>query len=228
MYHEIGGFNVPPFAMTWFADLSPYTYLSTDPQVLNVGWLDGSRGFSTGDVPREFVEELQVLARRPQKRCRGMHFCDLCTPPEDCYLDPRDRESTLRFFEWAKDRQGNGELRVRGCDGKVYAAPVMIVHYVEAHRYLPPSEFIEAVLNARASQKNLYLAVDGLGGGVWVMVAADSPEEIERRHPDWKVVRERPPWMDEAEFQRIGHAQFDLDDEELEMIIELLTEANES
>src|SRR5215471_8278732 len=109
---DAGGFNVSPFAMTWFADLSPYKYLSTDPQVLNVGWLDGSRDFSTGDVPREFVEELHVLARRPQKLCRGMHFCNLCTPPEGCYLDPRDTESTLRFAEWAKDLQGNGELRV--------------------------------------------------------------------------------------------------------------------
>ena len=121
MHHEISrGLPFSLFAMTWFADLSAYTYLASEPHVLNVGWLDGSMDFATGDVPREFVEELHVLARRPQKLCRGMHFCNLCTPPEGCYLHPRDTESTRRFLEWAKDRQGNGELRIRASDGKVY------------------------------------------------------------------------------------------------------------
>ena len=40
------------------------------------------------------------------------------------------------------------EIRVRGDERTVYAAPTLIVHYVEAHRYRPPEEFIAAVLNA--------------------------------------------------------------------------------
>ena len=104
----------------------------------------------------------------------------------------------------------------------------MIVHYVEVHQYLPPREFIEAVLNAHASQKNLYLAVHGNGRGVWVMIAADSPEEIERRYPHWKVVRDRPPWMDEVELERIRHAQLDLDHEMLDMLVGLVGETHPS
>jgi hypothetical protein len=30
--------------------------------------------------------------------------------------------------------------------GKIYAAPTMIVHYIESHSYLPPGEFIDAIL----------------------------------------------------------------------------------
>lgn len=32
--------------------------------------------------------------------------------------------------------------------GVGYAAPELIAHYVEAHDYLPPTEFIEAVLSS--------------------------------------------------------------------------------
>lgn len=41
---------------------------------------------------------------------------------------------------------GSAEIWVPGREGCIYAAPTLIVHYVEAHEYLPPPEFIEAVL----------------------------------------------------------------------------------
>jgi hypothetical protein len=47
--------------------------------------------------------------------------------------------------------QGSGEIRVPG-DRKVYAAPILIHHYVEAHGYKPPEEFIEAVIQSAASE----------------------------------------------------------------------------
>ena len=40
---------------------------------------------------------------------------------------------------------GNGEIRVRG-EAAYYASPTLIYHYVVAHHYKPPEEFIEAVL----------------------------------------------------------------------------------
>lgn len=39
---------------------------------------------------------------------------------------------------------GNGEIRV-GSDGITYAAPVLIVHYIKDHGYLPPAQFLEAI-----------------------------------------------------------------------------------
>jgi hypothetical protein len=32
----------------------------------------------------------------------------------------------------------------------VLAAPVLVVHYVEAHHYAPPRDFVEAVLRVEA------------------------------------------------------------------------------
>ncbi|WP_457757930.1 DUF7919 family protein [Streptomyces rubiginosohelvolus] len=32
--------------------------------------------------------------------------------------------------------------------GVAYAAPELVAHYVEAHGYLPPIEFMEAVLSS--------------------------------------------------------------------------------
>ena len=34
----------------------------------------------------------------------------------------------------------------------IYAAPDLIYHYVKEHRYLPPTDFINAVLSARDSR----------------------------------------------------------------------------
>jgi hypothetical protein len=41
---------------------------------------------------------------------------------------------------------GSAEIRVFGHDGRVYAAPNFIYHYVVVHHYQPPEEFVEAVL----------------------------------------------------------------------------------
>ena len=41
---------------------------------------------------------------------------------------------------------GSAELRLVGRDGAVYAAPDLVLHYVEHHNYLPPHEFVEAVM----------------------------------------------------------------------------------
>jgi hypothetical protein len=40
---------------------------------------------------------------------------------------------------------GNGEIRVPSENGIVYAAPTLICHYIDRHRYCPPNEFLMAV-----------------------------------------------------------------------------------
>ena len=40
---------------------------------------------------------------------------------------------------------GNGEIRVVDVMGTTYVAPVLILHYVAEHGYLPPKEFVDAV-----------------------------------------------------------------------------------
>ncbi|WP_329022199.1 DUF7919 family protein [Streptomyces sp. NBC_00690] len=123
--------------MTYFPDLSPYEYTESQPAMLNVGWLDEIHPYVTGAAPEGLVEALAVLGTGAENIQRGMHFCELC--PD--FQTARDNTSRGDLFI------ASGEIRVAG-DGVVYASPVMIVHYVEAHAYVPPDEYCRAVMAA--------------------------------------------------------------------------------
>ncbi|MEU0985675.1 hypothetical protein [Streptomyces sp. NPDC005953] len=125
--------------MTYFADLSSYEYSDSAHEMLNVGWLDNVNSYRTGSSPAGLVEALAKLGSAKVNVYRGMHFCELC--PDF----PTARENTYRGDLFI----ASGEIRVT-TDGVVYASPVMIVHYVEAHEYLPPDEYCRAVLAAAA------------------------------------------------------------------------------
>ncbi|MCA1223021.1 DUF7919 family protein [Streptomyces sp. 8L] len=122
--------------MTYYPDLSPYTYDSSDQEMLNVGWLSRDHPFNIGTAPSGLVPALVELAREPVNVQRGMHFCELC--PD--FLTARENTSRGDLFI------GSGEIRVTGRQGIAYASPVMIVHYVEQHGYLPPADYCAAVL----------------------------------------------------------------------------------
>lgn len=138
--------------MTYFEDLSPYSYMPNRkkpyflPEVLNVGWLDGTQGYSQGDVPASFAEKLWAYCRVRVAGTRGMHTCEIC--PEGTFgFRARRGEEEL----WL----GSAEIRVFGTGGIVYAAPNMIYHYVVDHRYRPPEEFVQAVLESNPSPGSL-------------------------------------------------------------------------
>jgi hypothetical protein len=42
--------------------------------------------------------------------------------------------------------RSSAEIRVASTSGVTYAAPVLILHYVEAHKYLPPAAFVATVI----------------------------------------------------------------------------------
>jgi hypothetical protein len=48
---------------------------------------------------------------------------------------------------------GDAEVRVIATDGTLLVAPTLVLHYVTAHRYRPPDEFVEAVTNRRFSDR---------------------------------------------------------------------------
>jgi hypothetical protein len=41
--------------MTYFADLTPYTYLEHDEPAVNIGWLDAEHAFPKGQCPGSVV-----------------------------------------------------------------------------------------------------------------------------------------------------------------------------
>jgi hypothetical protein len=110
----------------YFPDLSLYTYLHAEPLTLNIGWLDAQHSFPIGESSPHFIDRLRTLMLTPTNQTRGFHRCPFCS-------DPLARSSA--------------EIRVAGRRGITYAAPMLILHYVEAHNYLPPREFVAAVVS---------------------------------------------------------------------------------
>ena len=130
--------------MAAFEDLTPYTYFHPEeeaPGTVNVGWLAPGHPFPTGVTPPEFRAKLGLLCGRRVKQTRGLHPCYFCTG--------RERPAS------------SSEMRVAG-GGRVYAAPTLVHHYIEAHGYRPPDEFIAAVL-AWTPDAELGAAADGGG-----------------------------------------------------------------
>ncbi len=134
----------------FFEDLSPYRYGSFSWRSLlwrelNVGWLDSAYQFAQGSVPHGFLDRMFEHCLHPVRQMKGFHICQFCSPilehPKICR---NGREI------WV----GSAEIRVRGRGRVRYAAPTLIYHYIEAHQYLPPEEFIEAVLASRISKFN--------------------------------------------------------------------------
>jgi len=125
--------------MAHFPDLSPYAYgHCPHPGVVHVGWLDNMFPYERGAVDGRIVEKMKVLAKTPVELYRGLHFCNLCPLP-----DPPSAISgiadALRNLP-----QCSGEIRISR-EGVTYAAPILIVHYIEDHGYLPPEQFLRAV-----------------------------------------------------------------------------------
>jgi hypothetical protein len=124
--------------MTWHADLTPRTYggvAPPGPPTLHVGWLSKAHPFPTGDAPAAFIERLDVLAKHGiANESRSFPFCcELCDQ-----VGQTEAERT--------ERASYAEIRAVALDGTRLAAPMLIRHYVTAHRYRPPQVFIDAVL----------------------------------------------------------------------------------
>lgn len=122
--------------MAYYADLTHYNYHHYCEKELNVGWLQKDQPFPIGEVSTEFLEKLKWFNEKPFPLFYlGHHQCEFC----------EDIEAT-----------SSCELRIVGSDGTVYATPSLIIHYIEKHNYLPPQQFIDAVLNGPRPGQDMY------------------------------------------------------------------------
>jgi hypothetical protein len=138
--------------MSYFPDLSPYAYgHGSHPGVVHVGWLDNEHPYAMGSVDVGLIDKMKRLASGPVELYRGKHLCELCVEPPDLVktflpngivIDPQ-----CSWAQWIDGRSSNGEIRVSR-EGTTFAAPVLIVHYIEAHRYFPPDQFLKAIEGA--------------------------------------------------------------------------------
>jgi hypothetical protein len=116
--------------MTWFPDLGTESMMARGPNIRAVGWLSSSKPFPKGTSSAPFVAKLRERCAN-WGTCRrvlnwsaagGRHTCEMCDA-----------------------HHASGNLGIPA-SGLLYVAPEMIAHYVEAHDYLPPQEFIDAML----------------------------------------------------------------------------------
>jgi hypothetical protein len=111
-----------------------------------IGWLEHPEPFNTGAVPDELIPRLKAIIDKTrtvysQYKFRGIQRCSIC---EFAGLpSPGPIWSPENIF-------------VPGQDA-VYAAPGGIVHYIEEHSYLPPPEFVKAVLRCPDCGTDEYL-----------------------------------------------------------------------
>ena len=140
----------------YFPDLSPYEHCWPAEYeaafcglpVRNMGWLSADRPVPTGEVPEDLPARLLDLCatqlwQNPGLHLMGFHNCEFC--PVSLPGAAVDAPGHGRIH------LGSDEIRVLGRNC-AYAAPNLIYHYVTAHRYQPPDDFIAAVLKAPARQ----------------------------------------------------------------------------
>jgi hypothetical protein len=119
-----------------------------------VGWLHPDHLFPRGAAAPEFAARLAEFARHWGESVDvldlgasgGFHECEFC-----------NKEWGDRVF--GKDL-GSGKFGVPVGD-RIYYCPEMIAHYVTEHGYLPPPEFVAAVMACPVPGTAEYRAVAG-------------------------------------------------------------------
>lgn len=136
-------------------DLQPLSFPPFDrfPKLVAVGWLEPGHEFVTGDPSKEFVNKLAGLLVNPWEPAfaMGRHACGFCRfsggPP------------TIQIGDFP----GRKEVRIGAAnlwlpaDNFLFVAPSMILHYIDAHGYLPPAEFQAAVMACPEMRSTDYL-----------------------------------------------------------------------
>lgn len=128
--------------MAYYEDFTKYTYdrgQYKETNTLNIGWIEGTKQINRGKVSQEFLDNLWEYMKCPMHRMRGL-YCNVCLDGERNYFKA--------VYNGYEIKLGDAEIRV--IDKKedcVYAAPTLILHYIISHNYLPPSEFINAVID---------------------------------------------------------------------------------
>ncbi len=129
----------------YYPDLSNECQVAAGPTIRAIGWLGSEAAFQTGPTPIEVVARLRELIKTAFQpvAAGGWHECDICQ------------------FDGAA---GSHNLFLPG-NGCLYVCPELIVHYISAHHYQPPTEFSESVLaspDATSMEfKKAFLAVGG-------------------------------------------------------------------
>lgn len=174
-----------------YHDLTPYEYLAKSrgpladaaPRSLNVGWLERGHPFDTAEPSAELLARLWALCRAPVNATRGTHECELCDADPLSYFVIRQGDQEIGL--------GHAEIWVFDGADTVYVAPTLVYHYITAHHYCPPPQFVEALLRCPLPESPEYdrLASQFMWGKLMLR-----EKEFERRFTDSDARRDEKPF----------------------------------
>ncbi|WP_299193970.1 hypothetical protein [uncultured Erythrobacter sp.] len=150
--------------MTYFPDFAEYEYETPKPLrgVRTIGWLDAAHEFQKAHPSDEVLQRLQtVMSERVTSNIhasliRGTMPCPICG---------------VRDYPHPELLVGSTEIWLPDNDGGYFAAPSMIYHFISAHNYAPPKEFLDALFgfepasNFRAQKISEDLMAEAMGFG---------------------------------------------------------------
>ena len=116
-------------------DLSPIDFGGM--AAIAVGWLERTHPYPKGSVSVPIFLKLMQLLEQPWQPAisAGRHPCSFCVmtggPASLTYEDTNITVGAANLFVPA--------------DETIFIAPSLIAHYIDAHEYLPPTVFLDAV-----------------------------------------------------------------------------------
>ena len=126
--------------MAYFEDGSPCSYFgeAAGALLLAVGWIEPGHAFKTGACERPFVKRLAELLMKPWQPMlhSGVHRCGFCAHSGG--------PSTVTI-DGVTASVGVNNLFIPD-EERVWVAPSLVLHTIDAHAYVPPREFIRAVV----------------------------------------------------------------------------------
>lgn len=120
----------------YIKDLAQYVFDDFPvPGVKAVGWLSGNYSYPKGPLAPSTIAKLRTLTlTRSVNQTRGFHQCPFCSSRE-----PKVKEGKLTRC------LGSAEIWLPRVAGGYFAAPDLLLHYVENHAYMPPAELVESL-----------------------------------------------------------------------------------
>jgi hypothetical protein len=114
----------------YIRDLTPYIYDQRPKKnELAIGWLDDVN-FSKGIVPKGFLKKLNNA--KIIHHHKGSHDCPFC-----------------EISKSGSSAETKGSEVHSIIQGKItYIFPSLLKHYIKVHHYLPPQEFIDAIMTS--------------------------------------------------------------------------------
>ena len=114
---------------------------------MNIGWIGNGSEFVLAEPAEETLQAIWEHCKISIAYMPGIHRCEFCD--DFSYYAERNGEYLML---------GGSEIRVFSPRGEIYAAPTLIYHYMHAHYYQPPAEFLRALHEGPAPGSPEYFA----------------------------------------------------------------------